>query len=227
MIIGLSGYAGSGKDLVGKIIQYLASGAPQANIKFENWDGQRLWGEKASTTNWEIKKWAFKLKQIASILTGIPQEMFEDQEFKKTFLPEEWNYEFAIPFSGPEFTTVQRQMTVRQFLQDLGTDALRDGLHTNVWVNALMADYRPSKMSERNPSKWIITDCRFPNEAEAVKERGGLMIRIDRPGIAPINDHPSETRLDNYPFDYRIANASDIPSLIQTVEVILKKENLL
>ena len=69
MIIGISGYSGSGKDLVGTIIQEI------------------------SLNKWHIKKWAGKLKTIASILTGIPVENFEDQEFKKTLLgPESVSY---------------------------------------------------------------------------------------------------------------------------------------
>ena len=86
-----------------------------------------------------------------------------------------------------------------------------------------MADFRPSKMDEYKPSNWIITDCRFPNEAEAIKDRGGIIIRVDRPGVEPVNAHPSETALDNLDFDYRIANVSDLVALKQTVEVLLNK----
>lgn len=70
------------------------------------------------------------------------------------------------------------------------------------------------------PCNWIITDVRFPNEAEAIKDRGGFIIRIDRPGVEPVNAHPSETALDNWDFDYRIANASDLVALKQTVDVL-------
>jgi hypothetical protein len=111
-------------------------------------------------------------------------------------------------------------MTVRDFLQKLGTDAMRNGLHTNVWVNALMADYDKD-------SNWIITDTRFPNEAMAIKEKGGIIIRVDRPGVKPINNHPSETGLDHWNFDYKIQNIDDIFSLKQTVEEILKHAKLL
>ena len=156
-------------------------------------------------------KFAGKLKDIASHLTGIPIEDFEDQEFKKTNLGPEW------------WTTCDeghQPMTVRDFLQKLGTDALRNGLHTNVWVNALMADYDED-------SNWVITDTRFPNEAQAIKDKGGIVIRVDRPGVKPINTHPSETGLDNWKFDYTIANVSDIFDLKQTVEQILKHADLL
>lgn len=190
MIIGLSGYAKSGKDTVAEIIQEL------------------------QPDKWEVRKFSGKLKQIASILTGIPAFKFEDQDFKTSMLGEEW---------WKNYGDFYHQTTVRDFLQILGTDAIRNGLHSNAWVNALMADYRPKKLSEYNPSRWIVTDVRFPNEAEAIKDRGGVIIRIDRPGVEPVNAHPSETALDNWDFDYRIANASDLVALRQTVEVLLNK----
>jgi len=64
---------------------------------------------------------------------------------------------------------------------------------------------------------WIITDCRFPNEAEAIKKRGGILVRIQRDGIKPINPHISETALDGFSFDYVIKNNGTIPELIEIV----------
>jgi hypothetical protein len=228
MIIGINGYAGSGKDTVGTIIQYLKTNISDTIVSLEDVLEFPLthqgWLEEQS--GWKIKKWAGKLKVIASMLTGIPVEKFEDQEFKKTMLGSEWD------------------MSVRDFLQKLGTDAIRDGLHGNAWVNALMADYQP--ISDKSyvledgtffdlrtlpghplyPT-WIITDTRFPNEAQAIKDVGGLVIRVDRPGVKPINNHPSEVGLDNWDFDYKIANVSDLRALTGTVETILLKENIL
>lgn len=215
MIVGINGYAGSGKDTVGKLIQI----ASCPNIP-DGYDIDELvnnyhilhewWIEEQS--GWEIKKWAGKLKTIGSLLTGIPVEKFEDQEFKKTQLGPQWG------------------MTVRDFLQKLGTDGLRTGLHENTWVNALMADYEGLYDIDTDRTtwpKWIITDTRFPNEAQAIKNAGGIVIRVDRPGCKPINDHPSETGLDNWDFDHRIMNGSDLVSLLFTVGSILRKENLL
>jgi hypothetical protein len=90
-------------------------------------------------------------------------------------------------------------MSVRELLQKLGTEAMRDGLHENVWVNALFADYKSKRellqadgtwiesdtgevdfaVSIKYP-KWIITDMRFPNEMDAIKEKGGITIRVVR-----------------------------------------------
>jgi hypothetical protein len=83
MLIGINGYAGSGKDTVGKIIQYLLSAFNGVNLekilnKYEEYEWML-----EEQSEWEIKKFAGKLKQVASLLTGIPIEKFEDQEFKK------------------------------------------------------------------------------------------------------------------------------------------------
>lgn len=126
---------------------------------------------------------------------------------------------------------------MRQFLQELGTDALRNELHPNTWVNALMSDYTPvssvgtddlpRSISHDIYPNWIITDTRFPNEAEAIKKAGGIIIRVDRPGVGPLNDHPSEVSLDNWQFDHKIANVSDVEALALSVKSILQKENLI
>lgn len=173
MIIAINGRIGHGKDTVGRIIQYLTMpGKKFEYIGVQTYDDYTL--EKNSP--FKIKKFAAKLKTIASLLTGIPVEKFEDQEFKKTTLSEEWDF---ADNDAPD-----NIMTIRMFLQKLGTEAMRNGLHENVWVNALFADYIPIH-TDHVPSgfeypNWIITDCRFENETQAVKERGGITIRVTR-----------------------------------------------
>ena len=236
MIIGINGYSGSGKDTVGTIIQYLQA---DTNIPLKgvlNKTPHHIWWLE-ERSGWEIKKWAGKLKDIASLLTGIPVESFEDQEFKKTLLGPEWGTVTLNPLNSiPVFSDIQFNslMSVREFLQKLGTDAIRDGLHTNAWVNALMAGYKPGPFypdvaieKHAKLPNWIITDTRFPNEAQAIKDKGGIVIRVDRPGVKPINDHPSEVGLDDWKFDYKIANVSDIKALSLSVRIILEKENML
>lgn len=258
-IIALNGYSGSGKDLVGKIIQYYTSPCSNPAGRYRTFDQflERGGGSAPRDfdhhyqTDWEIKKFAGKLKEIASMLTGIPVHKFEDQEFKKTFLGPEWDTYGIIRAGGWRLVAVQpvphekdgpwlksgenkqvhRQMTVREFLQKLGTDGLRDGLHTNVWVNALFADYTfdMSGYSDRMTGKdieslypnWIITDCRFPNEAQAVKEHLGVVVRINRPGVEAVNAHPSETSLDTWKFDYVIDNDDDVENLMEKVLYVL------
>jgi hypothetical protein len=233
MIIGINGKIGSGKDTVGKIIQYLQchnTGEITIEDVISNPEHE-WWLEEQS--KFEIKKFAGKLKQIASLLTGIDVEKFEDQEFKKSHLGSEWGTVRSNPLNAvPVFEDVQfnELMSVREFLQKLGTEAMREGLHTNVWVNALFADY---KAIERIPEKrmsimpnWIITDMRFPNEMEAVVEKGGITIRVVRPGTST-GTHPSETALDDAYFDHVISNDGTIEDLIEKVRQVLTIERII
>jgi hypothetical protein len=173
-LIGISGKIGSGKDTVGSILQDYSDD---------------------NAEDYQIKKFATKLKEIAALLIGCDVSDFEDREFKEKELGEEWN-----------------GLTPRKILQLLGTEAGREIIHPNIWVNALFADFEDSN--------WIITDVRFPNEAQAIKDRGGIVIRVERPGGESHcgGAHASETALDTYNFDYVIDNEGNIDELIDKVK---------
>ena len=139
-----------------------------------------------SGKHYENKKFAWKLKEIAEKLTGIPALDFEKESVKNSYLPDEWNY---VDANG-----IEQRMTCREFMQKMGTEAMRNGLHNNVWVNALFADYKQTGVGFKEYvgygdfkeegsleyPNWFISDCRFPNEALAIKKRGGLIVRINR-----------------------------------------------
>jgi hypothetical protein len=74
---------------------------------------------------------------------------------------------------------------VRRFLQLLGTEGGRAHLGENVWVDAAFKDYDPGVPT-------VFTDVRFPNEIQAIRDRGGIIVRIDRAGHKPVNGHVSE-----------------------------------
>lgn len=73
---------------------------------------------------------------------------------------------------------------------------------------------------------FIITDMRFPNELKAVKDRGGITIRVERPGLVESN-HLSETSLDSATFDFIINNDGSIDDLLLSIKKILKKLKML
>jgi hypothetical protein len=186
MIISISGKIGSGKDTIAEIIK-----------------------QEMPAAGWEVKKFAGKLKEIATLLTSIPVTQFEDQSFKQTLLPEQWN-----DANG-------NAMTVRDLLQRLGTEAMRSGLHENVWVNALMSDLEPN-------SNWIITDTRFPNEIDACVHHGAITILVQRDlSTTPLCAHASETALDQYDqWDYIINNTGSMQNLRRKVGEILRENPL-
>lgn len=198
-IIGINGRINHGKDEVAKIIQYLTF--INSRKEFNNYCTYDHFKDSSLTmlSPWEVKKMAYKLKQIASILLNVFVAKFEDRDFKDIQLPVEWDY-----------------MTIRTFLQKLGTEAMREGLHQNTWANAFWSDY-----DEYN-DYWLITDIRFPNEYESVKDRNGIVIKVVRDIEIPKHEHESETALDSYRFDYVINNNKDINHLISEVETLLK-----
>lgn len=104
---------------------------------------------------------------------------------------------------------------IRRLLQRLGTEAGRKALWDSIWVDAAFANLNPD-------SRVVITDMRFPNEAQAVKDRGGVTLRIDREGVGPINNHASETSLDDWKFDWRVQNTGSLEEYQESVRQFME-----
>lgn len=86
-----------------------------------------------------------------------------------------------------------KQLSAREVMQFVGTDIFRK-MQTGVWANATI-----NKITKENPPLAIIADCRFPNEVEAIKKAGGIVIKLTR---NPHNsNHDSETALDQDKYD--------------------------
>jgi hypothetical protein len=166
-LIGLSGYAGSGKD-------------EAANVLMRHAGFTRI-------------AFADVLRDVAlAIDPYVEYSPGDDIEPGKY-----WRLTDVIDTFGWD-TAKNTLPDVRRLLQRLGTEAGREILGDNIWVDTAFKNAQADKI--------VITDCRFPNEAAAVRERGGLVVRIHRPGVGPRNDHASETSLTDYDFDFHIVN---------------------
>ena len=102
---------------------------------------------------------------------------------------------------------------IRQLLQRFGTEVGREMFGEDFWV-----DYLFNNLPDG--SKIVITDCRYPNEAEAVQAMGGKMWRIKRDGVTAVNDHISETSLDDYEFDMIVDNSKDIETFAKLIKFL-------
>lgn len=102
----------------------------------------------------------------------------------------------------------------RGVLQRLGTDAGRRVIDDNIWVNATLNAMDPAK-------NYVLTDCRFPNEAQATIDAGGVVWRVERPGVGPANEHISEVALDDWDFDEYIVNDGTLADLADQVRDLL------
>jgi hypothetical protein len=105
---------------------------------------------------------------------------------------------------------------VRRLLQRLGTEAGREVLGTDIWVDTAFERKVVPALGRGIPV--VITDCRFPNEAEAVTNHGGEVWRIVRPGAKPALGHVSDRALDDYPVTRTIHNLGDMTHLRSEVQ---------
>ncbi len=69
---------------------------------------------------------------------------------------------------------LKMDITPRWVLQYVGTDVFRNNFHNEIWIASLENRVRNSK------SDIVITDCRFFNEVNAIRNIGGTVIRVRR-----------------------------------------------
>ena len=98
---------------------------------------------------------------------------------------------------------------VRRLLQRMGTEVGREILGGRTWINQVFYEINVDPF--RN---WVVTDVRFVNEAaitnSSIKDRQLWRIERDLPAI---NNHASETELDNWQFDKVIENNGTLEEL--------------
>jgi hypothetical protein len=108
---------------------------------------------------------------------------------------------------------------VRRLLQVFGTDVGRKMFNENFWVDIALAGLH-------DKHRVVISDVRFPNEADAIKKLGGQVWRINRHNHAPVNGHKSEHAMDNYMFKHVLYNDGTIDDLADEVFMLAKELNL-
>ena len=92
------------------------------------------------------------------------------------------------------------ELTFRQYLQLYGTEAHRDVFGSDFWVAAVDL-YHKGKIV-------VVTDVRFPNEAAAIHEHGGVVVQIIGPPQDDADTHESETPLPRELVDYVVDNTN-------------------
>ena len=135
-------------------------------------------------------------------------------------------------------------LTPRWVLQQWGTEVARKGFHDEIWV----ASVENKLLNNKNDI--VITDCRFPNEINAVKNASGITMRTHRGAepewinlAATFNSdqdqserirakvlleeqygvHASEYSSVGLEYDYHLDNNSTIDSLHKQIESIINR----
>jgi hypothetical protein len=185
LIIGLSGYARSGKDEAAKVL-------------VEQFGFERIaFADK-------LRDFLYALNPIVDINVVVHPFDDENGKLRLGYEPQNVRLKEVIDRNGWDgYKETRYGAEIRGLLQRLGTEAGRNVLWDSIWIDAAFHGLDPA-------GNYVVTDCRFPNEAEAVRSRNGAVVRITRSGVGPANGHASETSLDDYEFDYRIDNSGTL-----------------
>ena len=170
------------------------------DLEFGMWAAENMWPF--------VKHYSFasSLKEIAHGLFGLTKKQCYGTDLDKNS-PTWLKWEDMPGYKGKK----KGRLTAREFLQFFGTDICRK-IHPDIWTDRTLKSIR-----EEDSLMAVISDCRFPNEAEAVRTAGGKIIKLTR-GIDG-DKHSSETSVDAIEYDTVIDN-TDLSMMETNVEII-------
>jgi hypothetical protein len=177
MIIGLSGYARSGKDTVAELL----------------------------CLNYGYKRVSFAdpMRQALYVLSPKLDNVVRLSEYV-----DEYGWDVA-----------KQNQEVRRLLQVFGTEVGRKMFGLDFWIDIALKNLDGS-------SKVVVSDVRFPNEAETIKKLGGSIWRINRHNLNAVNGHPSEHAMDSYMVSHVIYNDGTLNDLSDEVFMLAKELGL-
>lgn len=188
-----------------------------------------------------IRSYGFKRIGLADKLKDICSEVFEISR-KDMDNPDLKEKQFSIPISiNPThidslLTTLQRDgyvfdydakyetifksfqgknlKSIRDMLQVVGTDICRTYIKDDLWLTYIQNFIKTFDGSV------VITDARFKNERDYLKNLGAILILVKRPGLENTSSHISENQLgDDSEYDVVITNDDSITCLQSSVNM--------
>jgi hypothetical protein len=234
IIVGLSGLAGAGKDTVADLLVNdfrfvkVAFADPIKRAAMDWWDfsEEQLWGPSEMRNKPDER---YPTERIIAM-----RALREENKITQQTLEDAYDVK-------PAFF-----LTPRHALQQIGTEVARS-IDEGVWLRyglkvARQLLQRPDKVNykrtkgvvkEKRPTiaGVVLSDARFANELLHIREEGGKLIRIKRPGSGLSGvaaTHASETEHQTWPdsdFDYCLENdgtLQDLPGKVkEMVETLL------
>jgi hypothetical protein len=191
MLIGINGALKSGKDTTYQIIKELYPHAERISF------AAKLKDSAAAALNLSVAELE-KLKNEEEVFIALV--MPADEYFEELFSQMDgW------------------RLTLREYLQNYGTEAHRDVFGTDFWVDqALPLD------TDHSDRLLVVTDMRFPNEVERVKALDGITWKIMRETETNFGNHPSEQNLGDY-IDLYIDNTGSLDELREKVRTAMNR----
>jgi len=199
MLIGLAGFKRSGKDSTANILA--AEFGFETRVAFADALRELAYGADPY----------IYVGDAPAVLDTLDGTEFSGQTYVRyADLIEELGYEAA-----------KEAEDFRLFLQHLGTQGVRQVFGAEAFVAAL--DVKLHEVATWNPgaiiaSNVVVTDVRFPNEAQYIHDRGGEVWRITRPGFGGSDTHESERHIPTLDADLDIV-ATNLDELADLVRI--------
>ena len=186
-LIGLTGYAGAGKDSVCQVLQERRAGIARAAF-------------------------ADALKAEVAAAYGVDLSVFNDPATKEISTPVLAASRCIEPgfqrFLGAHMAAL-RKLKPRSVMQQWGDYRRADD--PKYWIRRLATTVEMARVL--GWSTVIITDVRAANEAAWVRAQGGRLWRVTRPDVKPRSGHWSEHALRDAPADAVLANDEGLDML--------------
>lgn len=203
-IIGLMGYAGAGKDTVSAILR---KNIAAQSLAFAD----------------KLRETASKLNPMLPIRTTI-----DDNPNSQTLLLDaQGKSEMCLPYlsliaAAGDYDRAKRKFAyIRPMFVNIG-HGMREVFGESFWIEQTMK--KIDSTTTDNAEYTIITDVRYANECEAIINRGGIIVYINRTGLEPAN--ATEAESITFAMKYvtiTIENQSDLQALNNKCETFAKE----
>jgi hypothetical protein len=216
-IIAISGLAGSGKDTVaGYLLENegfvsIAFADPLKRFASEIWGftNTQLWGP---SENRSLPDKRYKTEN-SEFLTPRKVLQYIGNDCVRTLDKDVW-IRYGI--------NIAKRLLTEQGLCYSQIEGLQ-----SYWKQTCQGEFDRIEGYPKNIKAVIITDCRYVNELNAIKENGGKLIRIKKPGAGlkgVFGKHQSESEMSELSeniFDYIINNIGTLEDLKKRVNEIV------
>ena len=105
----------------------------------------------------------------------------------------------------------------RHLAQTLGTEWGR-GLSPDFWLRVMNLRLQSPALAGENI---VISDVRFPDEAQWITSQGGVVVRVLRDAAPTARPHPSEAHTDHLPVTTELLNFGSKATLLDQVDRLI------
>ena len=211
MIVGFAGKAASGKTTAARHMATLL-------------DGEVLIIPMAMLLREEVESFLRDIDagEYVPLVYGCQEDkvrtFYVDSEKARSACPE-WDH-FIAEHKEIQDLDKLTTVTVRRILQWWGTEYRREqdaDYWTKAWVQRV-------EQNDSAKTHILVDDIRFMNELKALKSKGGLIVKIERPGFTGAGNHASETSLDDYDeWDHVVNNDGSLQDFLDKISALTVK----